>query len=265
MYEDALVAVQAKLSRSYGAHDVSTHYAKDPPGSSELDLEQDLIGTVRLAPRLEVGLLVPFVETVRKASGTRDSGQGLGDLSLVGRYDLLRTREIDALPGVALVAGVTFPTGRPADRATHVLAADATGTGAFQATAGLIVEESFGATKEWFAVLAAYVSERTSRTVSGVKSRLGTQGSFSLAFGRSFTDDSAIALFVTRTIEGKTTIGDETAEGRSLTAIGLTALHPFTDRWRAQASLAANPPFDGWGKNQFAFATFTLMIARGWS
>jgi hypothetical protein len=265
MYEDALIGVQAKISRSYGQHDVSTHYAKDPTGASELELEQDLIGTVRLASRLETGVLVPYVETIRHASGIEDTGHGLGDVALVGRYDLLRTREIGAWPGVALVAGVTFPTGRPVDRSTHVLAADATGTGAFQATLGAIVEESFGPENAYFAVLSAYVSERTPRTVSGVKSRLGTQGSFSLALGRSFTDDSAIAIFVSRTIEGKTKVGDEEAEGRSATGIGLVALHPFTDHWRAQASAALNPPLDGFGKNQLALATFTLMLARGWS
>lgn len=265
MYEDALIGLQAKVSRSYGAHDVSGGYAKDPSGSSELDLEQDLIGTVRLASRLEASVLVPYLETIRHASGTKDTGHGLGDVSLVGRYDLLRTREIGAWPGVALAAGVSFPTGRPVDRSTHVLAADATGTGAFQATVGAIVEESFGPENAWFGVVSAYVSERTPRTVAGVKSQLGTQASFSLAIGRSFTDDSAVALFVSRTIEGKTKIGDEEAEGRSATGIGLVALHPFTDHWRAQVSAALNPPLDGFGKNQFALATFTLMIARGWS
>jgi hypothetical protein len=165
-------------------------------------------------------------------------------------------------PGVIFVAGVTFPTGKPADKSVHVLAADSTGTGAFQATAGVIVEEDFGT---WFLVGAAYVAERTSRTVAGVKSKLGTQGTFSFAVGRSFLDDSSAAIFIARTIEGDTKFGDETAEGRSLTSIGATVLHPFTDTWRAQLVVSANPPFDGWGKNQFAMATFAIMIARTWS
>ncbi|MGZ3417959.1 MAG: hypothetical protein ACXWUG_16185 [Polyangiales bacterium] len=262
MYEDGLVALQAKAARSYGAHDVSGHYAKDPAGSSELDLEQDLLGTVRLASRLELGGIVPLVETIRRASGTSDSGVGIGDVGLVARYDLLRTHEKYLWPGVTLIAGVTFPTGKPADKSVHVLAADSTGTGAFQGTAGVLLEEDFGT---WFLVGAAYVSQRTPRTVAGVKSQLGTQGTFSFAVGRSFLDDSSAALFIARTIEGDTKFGDETAEGRSLTSVGFTVLHPFTDVWRGQLAISANPPFDGWGKNQFALGTFAVMIARAWS
>src|SRR5262249_56874513 len=65
--DDALLGLQLRGARIVGSFDSSGGYVSAPDGSTELDLEQDLIGTVRVLGRGQLSLMVPFVQTLRSA------------------------------------------------------------------------------------------------------------------------------------------------------------------------------------------------------
>lgn len=263
VYEDALVALQARVGGGYGSHDVNGSYVANPPGVSELDFEQDLIGTYRVAHRVEVSALVPFIETRRKAGGYVDTGGGLGDAVASVRWDVIRAHEKAWIPGISLVAALTLPTGRPPDRATHVLAADATGTGAFRGAAGVLLDQTLG---HVFFSGGATFGESAPRTIAGATTHLGLQVSVFGATGWAFEDESAVGVILTRFVEARATregVTDESS-GRSFTTLGLFGSHPFSDTFRMLGSVVATPPFDGFGRNQVAAFTASVMGARTW-
>jgi hypothetical protein len=266
VHEDALLGLQLKAGSVIGSHDRDAHYTPNPSGNAELDLEEDLIATTRVLRRAQVTALVPFLETRRHASGLTDSGGGIGDVNLSARYDFVLAGESLVVPGVALLVGTTLPTGRPPESAgkDHLLAADATGVGAFQGSLGLAVEQTFGPI---VIDVAGFVAQRAARTANGVHTRLGAQGTFLAAAGYTFPNEAAIALVGTYAVEGDATIEGDTVPGsaRRITTLTLSGLLPIDDAWRLQGGIFGNPPTSQLGKNQPASVGLSLTLLRGWS
>src|SRR5689334_7276369 len=65
MHEQALVGALARAAFVPGSFDADGSYVSAPAGSSDVELEQDSFGAVRLLRRGQVALLVPFVEARR--------------------------------------------------------------------------------------------------------------------------------------------------------------------------------------------------------
>ena len=53
-----------------------------------MDFAQDLLLALRVLPRAQISVLMPFVETWRAIPGQTEFGAGVGDLNLGARYDL---------------------------------------------------------------------------------------------------------------------------------------------------------------------------------
>src|SRR4051812_20388845 len=106
LHEDALLGLRMRAATVFGSFDASGEYRAAPPGSSEWDLEQDLVGALRVLPRGQVAALVPLVETYRATRGESQFGGGVGDVNLSARYDFVVAGESRWMPGVAAHAGV---------------------------------------------------------------------------------------------------------------------------------------------------------------
>ena len=145
MHEDWLVGLQAKAGSVVGSYDLGGHYAPQRSGNTELDFEQDLFAATRLLRRGQLALLVPLVET-RRATPQLGAqfGGGVGDVNASARYEIVMAGESHLVPGIALLAGITLPTGRPPESATPPLQSNATGIGAYQINAALAVEQAYG-------------------------------------------------------------------------------------------------------------------------
>jgi len=115
LHEDALVGTQLHAGVVLGSFDAKGTYAPTGPHYAEDDYEEDLFGAVRVFQRGQVALLVPFIETYRSESGTNELGGGIGDVNLSLRYDFILAAESKIVPGIAVLAGITAPTGTPAD------------------------------------------------------------------------------------------------------------------------------------------------------
>jgi hypothetical protein len=269
LHEDYLVGVQVKVAGVPGAFDdVSGRYAPNAAGTSELDLEQDLLAAIRLFKHGQLALDVPFVETRRTVPGDTEIGGGIGDINLGVRWDFTLAGASRVLPGIALLAGLTVPTGRAADSAHKPLATDATGIGAFQGTFGLALEQTFGPFYVGVSGLLALRSPHSATSMmTTTTERLAPQGSVIVAGAYVFRNEAVIGLSVATTTEGNAVINGVTAlnSGRRQTLLSILGAFPVTDAWRLQGSVFVTPPWTGVSYDQAASVGVNLVVVRSWS
>jgi hypothetical protein len=259
MHEDALVGIQEKAGTVLGSYSQTGQYV--PLGSSELDFEEDLFGAVRVLQRGQLALLVPLVQTRRSIPDPMNGaefGGGVGDINLSARYDFISAGESHILPGIALLAGLTMPTGRAPDVVAPI---DATGIGAYQLNAALALEQTWG---PWLVNATGIVAKRTDYG----QETLGTQVTLLAAGAYTFDNDAALAVSLSYAFEGDGTYdsgADATGSFKRVTTVSLSGLWPIDDRWRLLGGLYLNPPSSSFGANQPSSAGLTYTIIRSWS
>ena len=262
-HEGHLLGTQTRVGFVLGSHDVNGQYRSSPPRTSEVDFGEDIFGAARIGRRLQLALLAPLVLTHRRAREITDTGGGLGDVNLSGRYDFHLAGQDPLLPGIALLAGVSLPTGKPPDAARHTLAADATGIGAVQGNIGLALEQTFGS---WLVSASAFAGARSSRIVrtggQSIDQTLGPQLTSLAGLAYSFDMDRAVALIASFMVEGNATINGALAHGtaRRVLALTVAGVLPLAGSWRLQASAFVNPPIKDLGKNFPASAGGALTV-----
>src|SRR5262249_15547781 len=147
--------------------------------------EPSLFATARLVDRAQLSVFAPLVAVRRRSGDLVETRTTPGDISVVGRYDFVRPGA-SRIPGLALLAGATSRPGTPTAHATGMLAADATGIGAWEGNAGLSIEQVYG--KVVFHG-TALLGLRAPRDVLGVSQTLGPRALFLLAGGYVFDGD----------------------------------------------------------------------------
>jgi hypothetical protein len=252
MHEDALVGLQEKAGNVLGSYSQGGQYAPLPAGDTELDFEQDLFAAVRLLRRGQLALLVPLVET-RRATPHSLFFAGVGDINLSGRYDFVVAGESHVLPGIAVLAGVTLPTG-------STTPAQATGIGAYQINGALALEQIWG---PWLVNATGIVAQRTDYGGE----TLGTQVTLLAAGAYTFDSDAALGLSASYAFEGDATSGGADVPGsfKRVTTVTLSGLWPVSDTWRLQGGLYLNPPVTSFGANQLTVMGLTYTLIRSWS
>ena len=266
MHEDLLVAAQLKADHVFGSFDSRGHYSTPPSGTSEQNFEQDLIGAWRipLLDRMQIALQIPIIENRRSSRGNAKVGGGLGDINVAARYDFIYAGWHRYVPGIAVLAGVTFPSGTAPEKASdQQLATDATGIGAFQGNLGVNVEQIFG---NWLVSIYGIVAKRASRTANGVSTTLGTQWTALAAVAYTLPHDYAVAASVSYTGEGDSEVNgtDVTDSARRIPIVGVSGVVPLSDHFRFQGALSMNPPIPSLGKNQPANAGLSITALYAW-
>jgi hypothetical protein len=261
IHEDALVGLQEKAGGVLGTYSQASQYLPQLSGDTELDFEQDLFAALRVLRRGQLALLVPLVET-RRATPALGSqfGAGIGDVNVSGRYDFVLAGESHVLPGIALLAGLTMPTGRAPGSATPPLLADATGIGTYQLNAALAIEQTWG---PWLVNATGIVAKRTDYGGE----TLGTQVTLLAACAYTFEDDAALGLSASYAFEGDATSnGADVPESfKRVTTVSLSGLWPLSDAWRLLGGFYLNPPANSFGANQPAAAGITYTLIRSWT
>ena len=259
--EDRLVGVGVHVGAIHGSWNANGDYTTSPEGTKELDVEEDLLGSIRFLKHGQATLLVPLVETYRLATLRTDFGGGIGDINASARWDFLLAGQHKYIPGVAVLVGVTFPTGTAADQAHQVLAADTTGIGAYQGSVGVALEQTYD---HLILNLSGIIADRTTRNANGVSEQLGPQFIGFFAVGYTFDDEYVIAATATYTGETDGSIDGQRVSnsGRSQMLLGVGGGIPLTARMRLALSISAAPPIDGLGVNSPASATATGYLLR---
>ena len=264
LHEDALVGTTLHVGGVLGNYAPDGTYTAQPPHTTEVDVEEDLLAAARVTKRGQLSLLIPLIETYRAYPGQSAHSGGVGDINVGARYDFVLAVEALYVPGIALLAGATFPTGKPPEQATAPLAVDATGIGAFQANVGLAIEETW---RNWLVNVSGIVAQRATRHVQGVDETLGTQLTGIAAVAYTFQSEAAVGVVASYAAEGNATINgspDPDSHKRILTLSGV-ALYPITDEVRIQGGLFLTPPVSSFGANQPASAGMTLTLLMGFT
>lgn len=249
LHERALAGAELRGSVLVGSHGADGSFRAPAAGTSEWDFEQDLFGSVALTERAQASVLAPLLESARRSPTTgAEFGGGLGDVNASARYDFVWSHEYRYVPWLALLAGVTLPTGRAPEAARKPLASDATGLGAVQANLGVAAERSFG---DWFGNVALLVAKRFDRTAHGVRSGLATQFSGILAGGYAWSQTSA-ALAVTYAAEGDARVDGVKVARSAKRALRLTGsvTASLSDTVRLRGGVFFDAPVDGVGQNE---------------
>ena len=263
IHEDALVGLQLKVANAFGAFGRDATYHGSPANTNEWELEQDLFGALRVLPRGQLALLVPAIQTYRKTPGYSSTGGGLGDINLSGRYDFVLAGEARYIPGIALLAGVTFPTGEPIEAAEDPLGTDSTGVGTYQGNLGLALEQTEG---PWLFGVTGLVARRASRTVGTVTTLLAPQWTLLASTAYTFPNDAALAFILSYTVEGNPEVNGATRDfTRRTPLLGAAGVYPLSDAWRMQGGLYLAPPVSQLGRNTPAIIEMVLSLIRSWS
>jgi hypothetical protein len=264
VYEDVGVGVQVRERQSYGSFAANGDFATVSDG--DLVTEQDLFAMWRALPRLQLGILVPFIETYRRVQALSEWGGFFGDVAANARFEIVRSGEYRHVPILTLLGGISLPTGRAPDQAHNLLGTDAAGSGSFEGTLGLEVEELW---THWFVSLDAWVTKRTSRAAPGGRQSFAPRWTGLVACGYVFTNEIATGAFASVTREGEGGTPPATSSALATTRVGiatagLAALFPVTVGWRLQAAASADLPLPGWGQNQPATVGVNTSLVHVW-
>lgn len=263
-YETVLVGVDARAQSPAGTFDTAGRFRSTPAGSRELTLEQSVFGTVRVLSHGQLTLTVPFVETMRRTSGSSASGGGPGDVRVAARWDLVDADDARPAPGLAVIGGVVAPTGTPPERASDALGAGATGTGAVQGWGGLSVEQAWG---PWLTLATATVTMRSEREIGTTRLALPPRWSAGLLGAHAWTSGIALAAGASYALEGRASVDGITVAGSARRALTTTvALQiPAGPLGRIVGSVYATPPLPGASAGEAAPVGVSVAVIRPWS
>lgn len=255
--ERVLVGTELRVQAVVGSYGADGRYSAAPQGASETGFAESLLIAARVTQRLQLAGVVPWQETRRVTPNRAELGGGFGDLNLGARYDFVQQDEHRRWPGVALLAGISFPVGRPPELARGPLATDATGIGAFQLHAAAALEKRFG---HWLVGATGLLAQRLPRLVGGTDTTLGTQFSGLINASYLFPNLAAVAAQASWSSEGDATIdgAKQRNTGRSVLNLGASGVVPLSPRVRLQTSLFFTPPASSLGRNQNAVAGATV-------
>lgn len=252
LHEEALVGIDVRATKTIGSFADDARYRA--AASTQVAFEEGVFGTLRLFEKGQLTLRLPFVETFHETRTRSELGGGIGDVQLSARYDFLLAGESLRIPGIGVFGGIIAPTGRPIEKSKTILGTDATGTGAFQLSGGVGLEQTFG---QVFIGLYSSASYRLPRTVRSSKVPGSLQLAETAAFGLLFENEAVLVASSQLTIE-------PSAPKRML-RLGLSGALPLDDALRIQGGLFSDLPIDTIGRNQPAGAGFQLSLMRSWS
>lgn len=141
--EHAALTLSLRFADRFGSYDLTSRLLNMPPGAFDGEGRAEFAGVIAPMPRLQLGVVVPFVVNVRQFPLDSAIGGGFGDITASSRFDVIPLTTSNAWPAIAITAALTFPTGRSASDATDALAADATGLGVVEFRPGIFIEKSF--------------------------------------------------------------------------------------------------------------------------
>jgi hypothetical protein len=262
-FEDRALGVQMRARSVMGSFGGTGDFATSAADNRDLGFEEDLFGAVRFASHFQASVSVPFVQTSRAAGGFSGFGGGLGDVAANLRFDAVDAGTRGAWPGVAFLLGLSFPTGTPLDEASDPLQTSGTGTGSFEASVGVGLEEIVG---RGFVSLTGWASKRTARSAMGVEQTFAPRLSALLSGGYTFGHETTVGAFAFALRQGDAhdASGAIANSGVALVTAGAALATPFWDAWRLQTTLFTDVPLAGWGRNQTVGFGGTLAIIRFW-
>ena len=220
-------------------------------GDYRRELRVELGWIVRFLRDGQLGVTVPFVAPFARLGGESASGAAPGDVTVFGRYDVVRPRVMRWYPGVALTLSTTLPTGRPERSADFAAGRVATGLGAGEVRPGFALEKRW--IQGFYAFVSGSVGVRTRfHLASGPEVALAPRYQVFAACGPFWEWGLSMSLGVLferepgPSIDGR--VAPATARGR--TAGVFFAAYDLDAHWTAVAQARVDLPIRGAGANE---------------
>lgn len=257
-----LFGLQTIARPNMGSFGADGRWVGRPAHAQELDVEWDVYGSWRTPyKRLQASVLAPFLLTTRAVKGDAAAAFGFGDLNAALRLDAIDPN--GAIPGLAILAGATFPTGVAPESSTARLAVDATGTGTFRATLGPALEwKGHG---PWVIDAIVLATFHAPRTVGGYEHVRAPGLIGTVAATHVFEGGASVGASLAYSIEWDTFVDGKAVPNstRRVMRVGLYGLAPLGKGFRLQGGLAIDPPIPYLGQNESANAALTVGLQRG--
>lgn len=261
VWEEAAVGANLAYSTSTGLFDSEGAW-KSYRDYAERETRLIGFGLFRLAPTLEAGARFPWVFGSREAGGRGEAGNGPGDLALSLRWQAIELGEFAGIPGIALTAGATLPTGRSMAETRRLLGADVTGLGYTVLSAGLSVERAHD---PFFVRLDAAALLPLAYESDGVRYRRGP--GIEVLVGGGADVGRGVVLALTPRIRWDSDgfrDGERLPDSSTLElALGASAAWQFDPHWTLQASFESGIPADGFGRSRPLFTSGSIGIRHG--
>lgn len=216
---------------------------------TEAGLEGTLALGVGLSRRTQLAATLPARLTWRSVSKTTRHGGGLGDLRVLGRYNLVLESsgfgDRRSVPGVWLSVGARAPTGRDWQASTDVLLADVTGLPRPALTIGVLAERTQHQVP-WIASIDLEADR-------GAVAATGTAGA-GRTLGSKWTVLGAVGHTVSWT-------GTSTQGPAARTFLSARVVTGRRLRWRAWAGLSSDLPVPWMGRETALLTRADLGLA----
>jgi len=121
IWEDSALGVSSSWANSIGSWNAEGEWNAFDETYRETVWLSKVWAIARVRDDLELSLVLPWVMTTRAIPNESSSGQGLGHSRIGLRYEAIAIGQYRNVPGLALLAGVTIPTGVRGDEATDTL------------------------------------------------------------------------------------------------------------------------------------------------
>jgi len=260
--ERAAVTFATRFADRFGSYDPNGQFFTSPSGSFDGDLRADISAVFAPISRLQVGVAIPFVLNIKHLR-VDDVGGGLGDLLFSGRFDVVPLSTTSSWPAIAFTASLLVPTGRSANQARQVLAADATGLGVAEIRPGVFLEKSFEGKAT--VIAAASVGFRSeANEPPALRIALAPRWRVLAAAGPVFESGLSLSFGGIYEYEGAPTISGTTmqdAQRYRFAALGFVG-YDLPSRFTLLGSVELDLPVSHGGKNEAALAAISIGLRR---
>jgi hypothetical protein len=241
-----------------------TYIPSDPNARDrEYRVEGRVMG--RIGRHFQFGGIVPVLHTTRKTVDSSSSGGGLGDVTVLTRWDFVKPGGEGAWPGIAATMSLSLPTGRSPFNSKDPSLADVTGAGAYELRPGIALEKNWWT--GWYVIAAAgvgfYAPFKSDRDVT---IQLGPRMLAFVAVGKSWTNGLGLAGALSYDREaGPRVDGVRSVLFRARPSAMLFGSYAVDDHWTLIASGQWDLPISGLGREQLAGITVGLGVRRAWN
>jgi len=229
----------------------------------------------RLNKHFQIGLTLPYVFNTTKNPYAKQSGSGIGDMSISTRYEFFHEfqlrkigskKSIDSkTPYLALILGLTVPTGKSEESAENEV--DITGKGFYSTNLGLSVTKSIirsrlqlSADLSWQHGFSNQYDKYFGQTISPFTKQPGDKINYSMTANYIFGSEHALALTASGFSQGSYMLDGKSAtnsEERNISFLVAYTYYPHI-QFRVTPSIKWSIPTDNFGRNATGSTTFNI-------
>jgi hypothetical protein len=263
------LAPAEKASFNLGVRTVATTGSWDSngrfrlPGAGALMLQPELSGMVRLLDVFQVGASLPLVTNVRGIPRALDTGYGLGDARVFGRYHVTLPGAVGALPGVALTLAALLPTGTGPLASRSPVAADATGQGLTELRPGFALEKTW--LNGWQFNAGGSLGWRVpQKDAQGKPLEMLPRLSLYAAAGPTLANKLSILLGMSHEREAALLLDGKAVKNgeRSHTYLLSVVAYEISDNWNVVGAVQGSVPVSHLGQNEETTVSATVGVRR---